>query len=200
MNNSRRNQRGITLIVSMILLVLITLLAVTTLNYGRSSTQIVGNLQQRNDAAAAAQEAIETVVSTTKLLDSPDAIISPGCGGNANTLCVDINGDGTPDVTVAVKGHGAAGNPGCVKAQVVQNQALIKELVANPTNLDPLYCTAESDQSRFMFLSPTGASLCTDAIYEVVAVATDATTQSNVTVAEGVALRLPTETAAGSCP
>jgi Tfp pilus assembly protein PilX len=200
MNRSRRNQRGITLIVSMILLVLITLVAVTTLNYGRSSMQIVGNLQQRNDSAAAAQEAIETAISTTRLLDTPAAIIAPGCNGNVNTLCVDVNGDGTPDVTVALKGHGAIGDPACVKSQVVPNQDLIKELIANPTNLDPLYCTAEADQAKFMLLSPTGNSLCTNAIYEIVAVATDATTQANVTVTEGVALRLPTETAVTSCP
>ena len=106
-------QRGITLFVTMILLILITLVAVTTFNAGRSSMQIVGNLQQRNDSVAAAQEAIETAISTTKLLDTPAAIISPGCGGTANTVCVDVNGDGTNDVTVAIKGHGATGNPGC---------------------------------------------------------------------------------------
>ena len=72
----------------MILLVLITLVAVTTFNVGRSSMQIVGNLQNRNESAAAAQEAIETVVSTTRLLDTPEAIISPGCNGNVNTVCV----------------------------------------------------------------------------------------------------------------
>ena len=99
-----------------------------------------------------------------------------------------------------MKGHGATGNPGCVKSQVVPNQDLMKELVANPTNLDPLYCTAEGDQAKFMLLTPTGSSLCTNAIYEIVAVATDATTQANVTVTEGVALRLPTEVAAISCP
>jgi Tfp pilus assembly protein PilX len=193
MRNLPGRQRGITLFVSMILLVLITLLAATTFNYGRSSMQIVGNIQQRNDTAAAAQEAIETAISTVKLVNAPAAIISPGCGGTANTLCVDVNGDGTADVNVAIKGHGAVGDPGCVKAQVVKNAALVL------TNSDDLACTVQR-QVFGVQGAPVGDSLCTDAIYEVVAVATDTTTQANVTVTEGVAVRLPTETVINTCP
>ena len=186
-------QRGITLFVTMILLILITLVAVTTFNAGRSSMQIVGNLQQRNDSVAAAQEAIETAISTTKLLDTPAAIISPGCGGTANTVCVDVNGDGTNDVTVAIKGHGATGNPGCVKAQVVKNAAL------DLSRTDDLACTV-ARQNFGVLGAPVGDSLCTDAMYEVVAVATDTVTQSNVTITEGVTVRLPSETVINNCP
>jgi Tfp pilus assembly protein PilX len=186
-------ERGITLFVSMILLVLITLVAITTFNVGKSSMQIVGNFRQADEAAGAATEAIETAISTTKLIDTPAAILAPGCGGTANSLCVDVNADGTPDVTVALKGRNATGNPGCIKAQVVKNATL--DLATS----DDLACTI-ARQSFGVQGAPVGDSLCTDAIYEVVAVATDATTQASVTVTEGVALRVPTETIVNNCP
>ena len=193
MNPHSGRQRGITLFVSMILLVLITLVAIATFNVGKSSMQIVGNFQQSNQTVTAAQEAIETAISTTKLVNTPAAVITPGCSGNANTLCVDVDGDGTADVTVALKGHGATGNPGCVKAQVVKNATL------NLASSDDLACTI-SRQSFGIQGAPVGDSLCTDTIYEIVAVATDATTQSTATVTEGVALRVPTETVVNNCP
>jgi Tfp pilus assembly protein PilX len=193
MRRERRPQRGITLVISMILLVLITLIAVTTFNSGKASMQVVGNLRQGTIAASAAQEAIETAVSTTNLVNSPQSVITPGCNGTANTVCVDVNGDGQHDVTVAVKGPGAVGNPSCIKAQVVKNAAL------NLSNSDDLACTI-SQQSFGIQGAPAGNSLCTDAIYEVDAVATDATTQASTIVTEGVALRVPTETLVNNCP
>jgi len=193
MNHGPRSQRGITLFISMILLVLITMIAITTFNVGKGSMQIVGNLQQAKEATSAAQEAIETAVSTTKLVDSPGSVIAPGCGGNANTLCVDVNGDGATDVTVALKGRGAVGDPSCIKAQVVKNAAL------DLSSSNDLACTI-ARQSFGVQGAPVGDSLCTDAIYEVVAVATDATTQASVTVTEGLALRVPTETIVNNCP
>jgi hypothetical protein len=173
--------------------VLITLVAISTFNVGKGSMQIVGNLQQSNQIAAAAQEAIETAVSTTRLVDNPGAVISPGCGGVANTVCVDVNGDGTPDVSVALKGHDGSANPGCIKAQTVKNAAL------NLSSSNDLACTI-ARQSFGVQGASAGDSLCTDAIYEVVAVATDASTQASVTVTEGLALRVPTETIVNNCP
>jgi Tfp pilus assembly protein PilX len=193
MRRGQRRQRGITLFISMILLVLITLIAVTTFNVGKGSMQVVGNLQQGSEAVSAAQEAIETAVSTANLVNSPQSVIAPGCGGVANTLCVDVNGDGIPDVNVAIMGPGATGNPSCIKAQVVKNAAL------DLSSSDDLACTV-ARQSFGVQGAPAGDSLCTDAIYEVVAVASDATTRSNTTVTEGLALRVPTETVANNCP
>lgn len=193
MRPPRARQRGITLFISMVLLVLITLVAITTFNVGRSSMQVVGNLQHGNEAAGAAREAIETAISTTRLVDAPAAVIAPGCGGTANTVCVDVNGDGSTDVTVAVRGHGGVGNPSCIKSQVVKNATL------NLASADDLACTI-ARQSFGVQGAPVGDSLCTDAIYEIVAVATDQTTQAAVTVTQGVALRVPTETIVNNCP
>ena len=52
----RHSQRGVTLVVGMIMLVLITLLVLAGFHLGRNNLDIVGNAQQRNDALGAAQQ------------------------------------------------------------------------------------------------------------------------------------------------
>jgi hypothetical protein len=59
---------------------------------------------------AAAREAIEDAVSTTRLFLSPGVIYATV--RRSNTKCIDIDGDGHPDLTVAL-----TPTPTCVKAQ-----------------------------------------------------------------------------------
>jgi Tfp pilus assembly protein PilX len=190
------HQRGVSLFIGLIMLVLMTLLALTTFELGKSSLQIVGNLQHHNEAVAAAQEAIETVVSNAKLTQTNPAaaaaIILPGCGGVANTVCVDVDANGTNDVTVTIKGRGTDNNPSCLKKQVVPNAQL------DLSTLDGRNCTVS--RSNFGAVgSPTGNSLCNEALYEIVAVATDNVTQTSVTVTEGVGVRVPTDSIMTYC-
>lgn len=82
-------QRGATLLVSLIMLVVLTLFAVTAINLSNTNLRIVGNMQMQSEATAAAQLAIENVISTSDFiitLPVPQA--------------VDINNDGTADYTV----------------------------------------------------------------------------------------------------
>ena len=189
MTSVRSLQRGVTLIMVMIMLVLLTLLALTTFNLGTSSLKIVGNFQQRSEAFAAAQEAIEQALSTTRLITNPSTIFLTPCTV-ANTVCVDVNGDGTNDVTVQLTPQ-----PTCIKSQVVPNAQL------NFTNAEDLACSVGPSQGTFGIGGvPTGNSLCTDSIWEVRAVATDNVTQSNVAVTEGAAVRVPNTTIATYCP
>jgi len=82
-------QRGSTLLISLIMLVLLTLIAISAMNASTSSIQIVGNAQFREEANAAAQQAIETVVS-----NSDFQTVAPVPQN------IDINGDGNDDYTV----------------------------------------------------------------------------------------------------
>ena len=82
----RSRQRGIVMVMGLIMLVLMTLLALTTLNLGKSSLQIVGNMQLRKQALAAAQEAIEDAVSTTRLFLSPTAVFLNPCAGHQHQV------------------------------------------------------------------------------------------------------------------
>ena len=57
-------QRGAALVVGMIMLVLITLMLVTALNVGTTNFRAMTNMQFRSEAIAAANEAIEQVISS----------------------------------------------------------------------------------------------------------------------------------------
>jgi Tfp pilus assembly protein PilX len=182
----RDRQRGVTLFVGLIMLILLTLMAIATFNIGKSSMQIVGNFQARNQALAAAQEAIEEALSTTRLVLNPAAIFLAPCS-TANTRCVDVNGDGTNDITVEL-----VPQPTCVMALPVKNAQL---------NLpDDLACTTGAAQNFGVQGVASGNSLCAASIWEVRAVATDAATQTNVTVTEGAAVRVPTTSVSTYCP
>ena len=63
--NAPRRQGGVVLPVALLMLILLTLIAVTAITMGSTSVQIVGNAQFREEATAAAQKAIENVMSNT---------------------------------------------------------------------------------------------------------------------------------------
>jgi Tfp pilus assembly protein PilX len=59
-----RLQTGSTLTISMIMLVLLTLFVLSAINSGLINLRIAGNTQAQDEARAAAQQAIESVVSS----------------------------------------------------------------------------------------------------------------------------------------
>lgn len=97
-------QRGATLIVGLIMLVLITLIVVNAYTMSSSNLKSVGNMQVREEAIAAANEVIELKVSSA-FTNAPAAA--------AESLNVDINKDGTTDYVVAFS------VPTCVRAILV---------------------------------------------------------------------------------
>lgn len=96
---SHHAQRGVTLIVGLILLVLITLMVTTAFTLSNTNLKSVGNMQLRDEAIAAANVAIEQVLSSP-FTTAPAA----------ETINVDINSDGIPDYVVAIA------TPVCVRA------------------------------------------------------------------------------------
>ena len=59
-----RHQRGATLVVSLIMLVILTLFAVTGFNLSSVNLKIAGNFQNQKSMEAMAQQAIEQLIST----------------------------------------------------------------------------------------------------------------------------------------
>lgn len=57
-----RRQKGSSLLLSLVMLVVLTLLVVSAIRMSNSNLKTVGNMQVRNEAAAAAQQAIEQQV------------------------------------------------------------------------------------------------------------------------------------------
>ena len=66
-----RRQRGITLLVTLIMLVVLTMFAVTGFNVSGVNLKIIGNMQEQKIAEARVQEQIEKVVSFGSLFTTP---------------------------------------------------------------------------------------------------------------------------------
>ena len=96
---TQRAQRGATLIVGLIMLVLLTLVVTSAFMLSSGNLKAVGNMQFRDEAIAAANLAIEQVISS-------DFTTLPV----GSTVPVDIDQDGTDDYSVTVM------TPVCVQA------------------------------------------------------------------------------------
>ncbi len=181
-----RAQRGATLLVALIMLVLLTMFAISSLNTATTNLKVVGNMQAKAEASNVAQEAIETVLSTTQFITSPaNAVLNP-CG-SANTLCSDINSDGTNDYTTVLSPA-----PKCVTVKPIKNSQL------NLSNAEDLGCSAGQSQQFGVAGAVTGDSLCSNTVWEITAVTTGANSGASVTVTQGVGIRVSTDDA-GSC-
>ena len=104
---NRRSQKGITLIVSLIMLVLLTIIGLTTMNIGKSDLQLVDNAQQRGIAMDSAQAIIDQVISSPTFQNAPTAVLdNSNCPASvsapANSRCNDVYGDGRTIVLVTL--------------------------------------------------------------------------------------------------
>ena len=183
MTHGCRRQCGATLIVSLIMLLLITMLAVTAFRLGASDVQIVGNMQHRQQAMAAAQSAVEQVISSAQFTATPANAIPNPCG-SPNTTCTDVNGDGITDITVVV-------NPTCVAIQPI----LVASL--NFSNPNDAGCIVGAGQDFGVAGGANGNSLCSNSVWDTQATATDAVTSAQYVIHEGTGVRVPSSTA---CP
>jgi Tfp pilus assembly protein PilX len=88
-------QSGATLVVTLIMLVLMTLFALSAINSSTINLRIAGNMQAQDEARAAAQTAIEQFISNY-------ANFYPSRPSSATTYNIDINNDGSSDYAVSV--------------------------------------------------------------------------------------------------
>lgn len=91
----RHHQHGATLLVGLIMLVLLTLHALAAYTTSTVQLRIVGNMQDRQDAQAAANLAIGQVLSSSEFISKPHEVA-------AAPLDIDINGDNAGDYQVTV--------------------------------------------------------------------------------------------------
>jgi Tfp pilus assembly protein PilX len=103
-----KKQCGATLLVGLIMLVVLTLLALSSIRMSNTNLKVVGNMQVKNEAAAAAQQAIERMLSDVTNFYTP----------TAQTTTVDINNDGTADYTVNISA------PICLKLVAVDGYSV----------------------------------------------------------------------------
>ena len=195
-----RRQSGATLIVTLVMLIMLTLFAISAMNTSTTNLQVVGNMQMRHEGLRASQEAIEATLSTTQFYETPlDAVANP-CGAQ-NTLCTDLNGDGVPDLTTRLTPV-----PACKQARAV----MVSELNIDPNvpvALSPdAACAQGAQQGTFAVegAQSTGKSLCGQTVWEITAQtlnsgAGTATSDVNVSVTQGVGIRMPELDVASNC-
>jgi Tfp pilus assembly protein PilX len=185
----RRREAGVTLVMALIMLVLLTLLALTSFNLGNANLQIVGNMQQREQTIAAANEVLEETISNTKFFRTPQAALPNPCGGS-NQRCIDTNGDGKEDVHVVLTPA-----PTCAKVQIIKGS----ELDVNNSEEDR-NCSGDQNQNFGTAGAVTGNSDCANTVWDLTAVATDVATGASVKVTQGVAVRVAKDDVATNCP
>jgi len=192
-------QRGAVLLVALIMLVLLTLFAVSALNTSTTNLKITGNMQARSEAANAAQDAIESVISTTLFATNPaNAVINP-CGA-ANTLCIDKNGAKTSSATDAYyvtrlvsTTAGGTPTPRCISVIPIK----MNELDLSVS--DDLTCAAGQQQQFGVKGAVTGDSLCAQSVWEITAQTTSAASGATATLTQGIGIRISADDMATSC-
>lgn len=97
MIRAHRQQRGVTLLISLIMLLVLTLFAVTMIRLSNTNVVVVGNMQAQRALVAAAQQAIETDLNSASFYNDQINQTGPWAGGvttstsNINSYTVTLN-------------------------------------------------------------------------------------------------------------
>ena len=167
-------QAGSSLIVSLVLLVVLTLIVVSIIKSTNVNSKVAGNMQVQKESEAAAQQAIENVISQD-FQDAPAAAASAA-------MAIDINHDAATDYNVAVPA------PKCL------NVTPIKTAQLDATNAEDVPCYASSSYT----LGASGNSLCSSTQWEIQGTTSDVKGgAATVTTHQGIAVRVAAGTA---CP
>ena len=174
-----KQQKGATLLVVLIMLVLMTLAAGMSFNSGRIFSAIVGNQQAVQTNTAVAEAALEEVMSRTFFADSPTVPF-----GTSNQVSYDTNSDNVTDVTVTVAS--------CMKS-------FTPATLPDPTV--ELGCISGEEQTKGIEGAGT-TQACAEVIWELTATALDNVTEAKSVVVQGVRILQPvssTTNAANYC-
>jgi len=186
-------QRGIALIMGMIMLVAITLLVVGSFTLSKNNLEIVGNMQHHNEATASAQRAVEEAVGSALLTTNPTNVLQPACDGVPNTRCYNVSKNSTntsaDQITVTL-----TPTPSCVKAEVIK----VANLDLSQT--DDQNCVVQANQQAGVENIAGTDSLCSNSTWNIRAQAVDASTKSKSVISQGIATRVRTVDVEASCP
>lgn len=188
------SQRGATLLVALIMLVLLTLFAISALRTSTTNLKVVGNMQARTEALNAAQQAIENVITTPLFTSSPAAAVLNPCDGTANMLCTDSAGNLVPTSATAVYTIRLNPQPSCVAVRA------IKTVELNFASLKDQACVAGQAQMFGVAGAVGGDSLCAYSEWEVTAEATAVLLGARAAATQGIGIRISTDEMATACP
>lgn len=169
----RRNpQSGMTLVIALVMLVILTLLVVSAIRFGNINLRIAGNVQSETEASAAALVAVESTIAT--MAASPNISSIPA----QNAVNVSTGGQ---SYQVAVTA------PGCMFSKQVTTDTL------DPTKPADRVCFEGTDQDKLV--TATGGltatpSACKDQQWDVTATVADGPSGARVTMLQGAAVRV----------
>lgn len=165
---TRQQQRGATLLVAMIFLVVLMLIVASAIKVTNVNTKLVGNMQIQKEADAAARVAVEQIIST-------DFALQPG----PRTITVDINNSGQAGSTFSVE----IPKPECLQKRPIR----LSELdLANP---DDQACGGGS--IRMGGVSGDGNSVCEATTWDVRAIVTPPNSdKATLQIHQGVSQRV----------
>ena len=164
-----KSQRGVVLVVALIMLLLVTLMVVSGFNLTQTNLQVVHNLESRALAKHAAERALEEVITTGSMFAS-----------------YDYNADGVNDVAVTV----ACAPIRSVPIESEELDQFITEAQAKADAAAAANNTAEVNawedivgRWRTCF---GGSAICTQGAVEYTATAQDQLTGAQVVVVQGI--------------
>jgi hypothetical protein len=171
------------MVVGLIMLVLMTLLAISAFQASNVNLRIAGNMQVRQETLTAAQTAIEEVLSSPAFIDTSVPVAAK---------TVDLNGASyTVNFTPA---------PTCKSIVDIPSEDL------DPLIPDDFVCIpsgALPGSGSGIFLAggpPTPPSYCSNTRWALIANVADANTGADTTLEQGVAVRVSKARALTSCP
>lgn len=184
-----RRQRGASLVIALILLIVLTLLSLSAYHTSVTDLKTVGNMQARNEALNAAQETIETAISSTQFVADPANALPNPCGA-ANTYCSDYNADGLAEYTTRLEPA-----PACMSMK------MIKVVELNLSDAEDLSCAVGQAQQFGIAGADLVASdsICANTTWQLTAEASSPASGAKVTVTQGVGIRVGADDMAGAC-
>ena len=156
---SRREQRGATLLVSMIFLVILTLSVVSAVKVSTLNTKMVGNMQAEKEGNAAAAQKIEDTISGDFTQLPLDRKYSVDIVNTAKNVVSTPTGS-TNDVTVYA--------PECTGNKPIK----LSELDATKEEDQPCYASGAAQNTGIAGSGASGNSLCSNSNWDISAAAT----------------------------
>lgn len=171
-------QSGMTLVVALVMLVVLTLLVVSAIRFGNINLKISGNAQSETEANAAAQVAIDTMVKTINT--SPNI-------SNIAEQTMTVSTGGTSYQVQVVK-------PACLFNKNIDNSQL------DPTKPGDLPCFETTDTEKLVTAGNTltaSPTACKDQQWDVTAAVNNDKSGVKASLLQGISVRVGAEV---KCP
>lgn len=169
-------QKGATLIIAMIFLIIMSLFAVNAFKSSTSNLKIIGNMQARQESIAVGQKAIEETISSSLFTINPKLVAD-------TPVSVDVVGNGVPYV--------ARLNPvpNCFRTKAIKSTELN---LAVPADLACMRSSKVEQGGLDLVDTEAGAgdSLCANSEWNLGATVADPQTGTQITLNQGVAVRV----------